>query len=63
MFQPQTLYLDEATNQLEEDSARALLSLLKRELPDCTVLAVTHQAGLAGLFERTLMLESDAVPA
>ncbi len=63
LFQPQTLYLDEATNQLEEDSARALLSLLKRELPDCTVLAVTHQAGLAGLFERTLMLESDAVPA
>lgn len=63
LFRPETLYLDEATNQLDDDSARGLLKMLKRELPGCTVVAVTHQAVLAGLFERTLMLEGEAVPA
>lgn len=59
LFRPETLYLDEATNQLDDDSARGLLKMLKRELPGCTVVAVTHQAVLAGLFERTLMLEKE----
>lgn len=63
LYRPQTLYLDEATNQLDDDSARGLLKMLKRELPGCTVVAVTHQVVLAGLFERTVMLEGEAVPA
>lgn len=63
LYRPQTLYLDEATNQLDEASAHALLRMLKEELSGCTVIAVTHQAGLAGLFERTLALEAEAEPA
>lgn len=63
LFQPDTLYLDEATSQLDFESARGLLVMLRRELPACTVLAVTHQPGLAGLFERTLELETQPQPA
>lgn len=63
LYRPDTLYLDEATNQLDEDSARGLLKMLKRELPGGTVIAITHQAGLATLFERTVVLDGEAVPA
>ncbi|MGE7990062.1 ABC transporter ATP-binding protein/permease [Pseudomonas sp. NPDC089554] len=56
LYKPDTLYLDEATSQLDLASARALLQMLRRELPACTVVGVSHQDGLAGLFERTLEL-------
>ncbi|CAM3603656.1 Inner membrane ABC transporter ATP-binding protein YddA [Pseudomonas reidholzensis] len=57
LYRPDTLYLDEATSQLDFASARGLLVMLRHELPACTVVGVTHQAGLAELFERTLELE------
>ncbi|MEE1921802.1 ABC transporter ATP-binding protein/permease [Pseudomonas sp. 148P] len=63
LYRPDTLYLDEATNQLDEASARGLLQRLKRELPGCTVIAITHQPGLAALFDNTLALEQETVPA
>lgn len=56
LYRPQTLYLDEATSQLDSHSAIALLTLLKRELPDSTVIGISHQADVAKLFERTLEL-------
>ena len=57
LYRPDTLYLDEATSQLDIGSAQRLLGMLKRELPGCTVVAVTHQEGLAGVFGKTLELE------
>ncbi|PQZ91499.1 MULTISPECIES: ABC transporter ATP-binding protein/permease [Pseudomonas] len=53
LYAPDTLYLDEATNQLDEASAQALLVLLRAELPNCTVIGISHQASLATLFDRT----------
>lgn len=63
LYRPDTLYLDEATNQLDEHSAHGLLVMLKRELPSCTVIGITHQAVLAPLFERTWELEALPEPA
>jgi putative ATP-binding cassette transporter len=63
LYRPDTLYLDEATSQLDLTSAKALLQMLRRELPACTVVGVTHQEGLVGLFERTVELEKLAEPA
>lgn len=60
MYAPDTLYLDEATNQLDAASAHALLTMLRRELPDCTVIGVTHQQALMPLFERTCELQAKA---
>ncbi|MGB9088964.1 MAG: ABC transporter ATP-binding protein/permease [Pseudomonas farsensis] len=63
LYRPDTLYLDEATSQLDMASAKALLQMLRRELPGCTVVGVTHQEGLAPLFERTLELGQVPQPA
>ncbi|AUF98353.1 ABC transporter ATP-binding protein [Pseudomonas sp. 02C 26] len=63
LYQPDTLYLDEATSQLDFNAAYGLLRVLRRELPQCTVVGVTHQVGLGELFERTLELEPQPQPA
>jgi vitamin B12/bleomycin/antimicrobial peptide transport system ATP-binding/permease protein len=52
LYKPDTLYLDEATNQLDDLGAQALLTTLRQRLPDCTLLGVTHQSALTGLFDR-----------
>lgn len=56
LYRPQTLYLDEATNQLDDQAASELLRLLRRELPRCTVIGVSHQVAVQGLFQRALNL-------
>ncbi len=60
LFQPDTLYLDETTNQLDEASALQLLALLKKELPDTTVIGISHQPAVALFFGRTLTIQSAA---
>ncbi|WP_437609178.1 ABC transporter ATP-binding protein/permease [Erwinia sp. V71] len=47
---PDTLYLDEATSNLDHASARQLLELIRHELPETTVVAITHQKELDDLF-------------
>ena len=69
LFQPHTLYLDEATNQLDDRAAQSLLAMLRRELPQCTVIGVSHQERVQALFDRSLELTAQreelaaAVPA
>ena len=56
---PQTLYLDEATNQLDEPSACQLLETVRRALPNTLVIGISHQPAVARLFSRTLKLEAE----
>ena len=49
---PDILFLDEATNQLDDASATALLRLLKSELPDTLVIGISHQPPVKALFDR-----------
>ena len=58
---PDVLFLDEATNQLDDETAAALMSLLRRELPDTLCIAVSHQTTVKALFTRRLPLDK-AVP-
>lgn len=53
LYKPDTLYLDEATNQLDDSSAQALLGMLRQRLPGCTVIGVSHQTVLAPLFDES----------
>ena len=59
---PQILYLDEATNQLDDDAARALMQTLKTALPDTLCLAISHQAAIKALFTRQIDLNRYRAP-
>ncbi|MDE1169142.1 MAG: ABC transporter ATP-binding protein/permease [Pseudomonas sp.] len=56
VYCPSTLYLDEATSQLDEPTAAQLLALLRRALPQCRVVGITHQASLTTAFDREIEL-------
>ena len=60
VFRPQILFLDEATNQLDDASALELMQTLKRELPDTLVIGISHQRDVQALFERRITLEAAA---
>ncbi len=59
LYRPDTLYLDEATNQLDDQAAHRLLTTLRQQLPHCTVIGVSHQPGVQALFDRSLPLRPD----
>ncbi|BAP45815.1 putative uncharacterized protein [Pseudomonas sp. StFLB209] len=60
LYAPQTLYLDEATSQLDEPAACQLLTTLRQALPDTLVVGISHQPGVARLFTRTVTLHGHA---
>ena len=54
---PQILFLDEATNQLDDESALTLMQMLKTELPDTLVVGISHQSGVKALFDCRITLQ------
>ena len=60
---PHILYLDEATNQLDDDAACRLMQTLKTALPDTLCLAISHQAAIKALFTRQIDLNRYRAPA
>jgi len=62
--QPALLIMDEATNQLDEPTALALMQMLMVDLPKAQIIMVSHQTHLQPLFDRCLDLgefESEVV--
>lgn len=57
LYRPDTLYLDEATNQLDERAACRVLMRLRERLPGCTLVGVSHQPAVQDLFERSIDLQ------
>ena len=57
LHKPQILFLDEATNQLDGESALTLMQILKRALPDTLVVGISHQPEIQALFGRRIGLE------
>ena len=51
---PAILFLDEATNQLDDHSSGELLSLIKKRLPYASVLIVTHQLAVKASVNRKI---------
>lgn len=60
---PHILYLDEATNQLDDAAACRLMQTLKTALPDTLCLAISHQAAIKALFTRQIDLNRYRAPA
>ena len=57
LHKPQILFLDEATNQLDGESALTLMQVLKQNLPDTLVIGISHQPEIQALFGRRIGLE------
>ena len=56
LHKPQILFLDEATNQLDDESALMLMQTLKQHLPDTLVIGISHQSKIQTLFDSSLNL-------
>ena len=63
IVRPHILYLDEATNQLDDAAACRLMQTLKTALPDTLCLAISHQAAIKALFARQIDLNRYRAPA
>lgn len=61
LHKPQILFLDEATNQLDDESALTLMHILKRELPDTLVIGISHQPKIQALFDSSLNLNEKII--
>lgn len=57
LHKPQILFLDEATNQLDGESALTLMQVLKQNLPETLVIGISHQPEIQALFGRRIGLE------
>ena len=57
LAEPDLLLLDEATSALDTQNAQALCAFIKRRLPRCAVIGVTHQPELASCFDQVLSLD------
>ncbi|AZR60827.1 ABC transporter ATP-binding protein/permease [Eikenella corrodens] len=56
LHHPGILFLDEATNQLDDASAAELMRTLRQALPDALCIGISHQARIQELFERRVDL-------
>ena len=54
LYQPDFLFLDEATASLDEPSEAALYQLLDQRLPQATIVSIGHRATLAAFHRRRL---------
>ncbi|MBT0571332.1 ABC transporter ATP-binding protein/permease [Curvibacter sp. CHRR-16] len=57
VYQPDCLLLDEATSQLDETASLQLMHTLRQQLPQCAVLAITHQTVLHPVFDERISLQ------
>jgi putative ATP-binding cassette transporter len=58
LHRPDWIFLDEATDCLDEAAEQELMALLIAELPDATILTVGYNQGLEQFHQRKLMLEA-----
>ncbi|HEX2136921.1 MAG TPA: ABC transporter ATP-binding protein/permease [Microvirga sp.] len=63
LLKPAVVVMDEATSALDEMSQARLMTLLRRELPEATLLSIGHRAGLEAFHDRRFGLVRGAAGA
>jgi len=58
LHRPAIALLDEATSALDPDAELAVLSTLKRRLPQTIIIAVSHRAGVASVADQCLAISA-----
>lgn len=56
LTKPKAVFLDESTSALDAGLEFALYELLRRELPDCIIVSVSHRPALERLHDQQLEL-------
>ncbi|MGE3246222.1 MAG: ABC transporter ATP-binding protein/permease, partial [Beijerinckiaceae bacterium] len=59
LARPDWLFMDEATSALDEKLEGEIYRMLKRELPDTTIVSIGHRSTLIGLHDARLDMEPD----
>ncbi|TDR94516.1 ABC transporter ATP-binding protein/permease [Enterovirga rhinocerotis] len=59
LAKPDWLLLDEATASLDEPMEAAVYDILKRELPDTTVVSIGHRSTLIGMHDRQVVMTKE----
>jgi vitamin B12/bleomycin/antimicrobial peptide transport system ATP-binding/permease protein len=63
LVKPDWLFLDEATASLDPEAEAALYQLLKKRLPETTIVSIAHRPAVAAFHDKRLVLErSDGHP-
>jgi vitamin B12/bleomycin/antimicrobial peptide transport system ATP-binding/permease protein len=57
VYQPDWLFLDEATAALDEAAERHMYELVRRLLPNTTVVSIAHRPGVAAFHDRQLTVD------
>ena len=57
LFEPDWLFLDEATASLDEPAERMVYRLLHEQLPRATIVSVGHRSTLRALHDRSIDIE------
>ncbi len=63
LHDPPVLLLDEATNQLDPEVERTIVATLRREVSDCAILLIAHDAATAELADRAIALDGGRIRA
>ena len=63
LLRPSWLFMDEATSSLDAAAEAELFAMLKRELPETTLVSITHREALARLHDRILRVSPEGVCA
>ena len=58
---PCALILDEATSSLDAETEHAVLTNLRREMKDRTLLVITHRDAVAASFERIIRVHDGSI--
>jgi putative ATP-binding cassette transporter len=59
LAKPRVVFLDEATSALDEGLEHTLYTLLREELPDCTIVSIGHRSSLRRFHNELLELLGD----
>jgi vitamin B12/bleomycin/antimicrobial peptide transport system ATP-binding/permease protein len=59
LIQPDWLFLDEATSNLDPDAEAQLYAMLRRRLPQTTIVSIAHRPAVAQIHERHLVLQRE----
>ncbi len=59
LAKPDWLFLDEATAALDEPTEEAIYAVLKRELPDATIVSIGHRSTLLAMHDRRIEMRAD----